>query len=171
MISDAAPMPSPRELFVVADGPNVARNGRHIGGRERDAAHRGHSSRMLFRLGHAVLDGLGQGCEAAVAPQPFASVERRTDRRSDAVCTVTARTRRVGNLAVEVFWGFSRSVINISLFFYFLQRQSVPLALANFAILIVFVFLSGFLSRRMVPIVNALNKQRAAMGARYFTRP
>ena len=56
---------------------------------------------MLLRLRHTVRDGLGDACEAAVAPQPLAGGQIGADRRADAARAVAAGACRAGDLAAE----------------------------------------------------------------------
>ena len=58
---------------LMSDGPDVGRHRAEVLLRQRDTAHRRHGAGMLLRLGHAVGDGIGDACEAAVAPQPLAA--------------------------------------------------------------------------------------------------
>ena len=80
---------------------------------------------------------------------------------------VSAVAEGLGALAIEVFWGLSRSVANLTLFFYFTAEQSVPLAVMNFIILLAFIALSTRFSQRMVPLTTKLNEQRAKLSATY----
>ncbi len=80
---------------------------------------------------------------------------------------VTAVSEGLGALAIEVFWGLSRSAANLTLFFYFTAEQSSGLALVNLVILVAFIALSMRFSQRMVPLAKALNEQRAKLGATY----
>jgi hypothetical protein len=56
---------------------------------------------MLLWLGHAALDGVGNALETSVAPQPIAAAKIGSDRRADAVGTVTPSTSRPGNLTMK----------------------------------------------------------------------
>ncbi len=73
----------------------------------------------------------------------------------------------LGGLLVEMLWGVSKSIANVMLFFIFTARESLPIAWANLGLLIAFVFVSGYLSRRMVPIAQELNIRRATLFGRY----
>ena len=78
---------------------------------------------------------------------PLASLNRRHS--GYLLSLVNAVADGLGNLAIEMFWGVSRSMVNLTLFFYFTARESVTIAVANTFVLIAFVALSGRLSKRM----------------------
>lgn len=63
----------------------------------------------------------------------------------------------------DIFWTFAKSISNMTLFFYFTARESVLIAVINLTILTVFISISTFLSRKMVPISDDLNRKRASL--------
>lgn len=63
----------------------------------------------------------------------------------------------------EIFWTFAKSISNLVLFFYFTARESVAIGFINLIILIIFISTSTFLSRKMIPIADELNKKRASL--------
>lgn len=67
----------------------------------------------------------------------------------------------------DIFWTFAKSISNMTLFFYFTARESFPIAVFNFIVLGVFISISTFLSRRMVPIADELNKKKASLAESY----
>lgn len=69
----------------------------------------------------------------------------------------------LGPIIFDIFWTFAKSISNMTLFFYFTARESVPIAFVNLIILSVFISISTFLSRKMVPIADELNKKRASL--------
>ncbi|MBX7144200.1 MAG: ABC transporter ATP-binding protein/permease [Oligoflexia bacterium] len=74
----------------------------------------------------------------------------------------------LGGLCVEIFWGLTRTAVNLLLFLIFAARESTVIASTNFGILVVFVAVSTRLSFRMVPLVSELNHRRASLGERYI---
>lgn len=74
---------------------------------------------------------------------------------------------RSGSLSVGMLWLLSHITVVMGLFFFFLARQSVGLALFNSALLCLFLIVSALLSRRMVPLMNASNLESAASGKRF----
>lgn len=67
----------------------------------------------------------------------------------------------------DIFWTYARSISTLSLFFYFTARESVRVALLNLFVLSLFVAISTYLSRKMVPIANELNRKRASLLEHY----
>jgi len=72
-----------------------------------------------------------------------------------------------GGFLVECVWGISKSIANFTLFFLVTARESVPLAMANTALLSLFVFISVQLSKRMVPLSRELTIARSKLMERY----
>ncbi len=70
-------------------------------------------------------------------------------------------------LSVEILWGLTYVVTNLSLFLYFTARQSSLIAGLNSVLLIVFVIFGTVLAQKVVPLMRALNLKRAAMFERY----
>ena len=66
-------------------------------------------------------------------------------------------------LLFDIFWTFARSISNMTLFFYFISKESVSIAILNLIVLVIFITISTALSRKMVPIANELNKKRASL--------
>ncbi|MBI1754916.1 ABC transporter ATP-binding protein, partial [Candidatus Azambacteria bacterium] len=67
----------------------------------------------------------------------------------------------------DLFWSFAKGTANIGLFFFFVARESPAIAFLNLIILGVFIAASTFLSRRMVPLADALNTSKATLLERY----
>ena len=76
-------------FFLVPDCPDVGCDGLHVTVRQRHASHWRHGAGMFLGLRHAVPNGLFDGLEAAVAPEPLAAGEIGAYRRPDAVGSVT----------------------------------------------------------------------------------
>ncbi len=66
-----------------------------------------------------------------------------------------------------IFWTVAGSISTISLFLFFMARESVFLAFVNFVILVVFVAVSVILSNKMVGRVKQMNTSRAKMLSLY----
>lgn len=64
-------------------------------------------------------------------------------------------------------WLVAHSIATLSLFFFFTARESVVIAVINSLILVLFLFVSLILSRKIVPIFSALNLKHAELTARY----
>lgn len=73
----------------------------------------------------------------------------------------------LGALSVEILWGLTHVLTNLSLFVFFTARQSGLVAAMNIALLILFVALSTVLARRIVPLMRELNLSRASLLERY----
>ncbi|MCI5066537.1 ABC transporter ATP-binding protein/permease [bacterium] len=79
-------------------------------------------------------------------------------------------TRACDGAAQVVFaavWLFAHSLATLSLFFFFTARESLFIALLNGCILILFLLVSVFFSRRMVPIAARLNLLHAVLIERF----
>ncbi|MEK9130195.1 MAG: ABC transporter ATP-binding protein [Patescibacteria group bacterium] len=63
----------------------------------------------------------------------------------------------------DIFGTFAKSISNMTLFFYFIARESIFIAIINLIVLTIFLIISTILSRKMVPIANELNKKRASL--------
>ncbi len=63
----------------------------------------------------------------------------------------------------DIFWTFAKGSATMALFFYFTARESVSIAMVNLVILVIFITVSTFLSRKMVPLAGDLNTQRASL--------
>ncbi|MFH0988271.1 MAG: ABC transporter ATP-binding protein [Parcubacteria group bacterium] len=61
------------------------------------------------------------------------------------------------------FWTFARGLSTLILFFYFTARESTFIAVTNLIVLAVFVTVSVFLARKMVPLADDLNKRKASL--------
>jgi len=59
----------------------------------------------------------------------------------------------------DMFWTFAKSISNLTLFFYFTARESLAIDFLNLVVLSIFISASTFLSRKMVPIADELNKK------------
>ena len=77
-------------LAPVTQRPDVVRQRRDLGRGELRSAHRGHHAHVLLRVRYAVGDRLGNGRDAAVAPQPFGVSEVGRERRALGVRSVAA---------------------------------------------------------------------------------
>jgi len=66
-----------------------------------------------------------------------------------------------------IFWTYARSISTLSLFFYFTAKESTAVAFLNLVVLSIFVAISTFLSRKMVPIADVLNAKRAQLMEQY----
>lgn len=67
----------------------------------------------------------------------------------------------------EIFWTFAKSIANITLFFYFTAKESAIIAIINLLILLIFIAISTYLSNKMVPIADKLNKKHASLMESY----
>lgn len=67
------------------------------------------------------------------------------------------------SILFNIFWQLSKGISTTILFFYFTARESIFIAIINLIIFIVFVALSGYLSQRIVPLADVLNKKRASL--------
>ncbi|MCK5320665.1 ABC transporter ATP-binding protein [Candidatus Parcubacteria bacterium] len=66
-------------------------------------------------------------------------------------------------LVFSAFWVFAHSISHLLLFFIFTARESLLVAFYNTIILSVFVVVSIFLSKKMIPIAKELNIKRAGL--------
>lgn len=62
-----------------------------------------------------------------------------------------------------MYWTYAVSVGTLVLFFIFTARESLALAFFNLAVLLSFVIISFFLSRKMVGLTDAQNKRHASL--------
>lgn len=69
----------------------------------------------------------------------------------------------LARIVYEFFWSFAKSISSVILFFYFTARESFGIAIINLCILVVFITVSTFLARKIVVIVDELNKKRASL--------
>ncbi len=84
------------------------------------------------------------------------------------ILTLAARVSDgLGNVIIDILWGLSRSIAQLALFFWATAAQSVGLATLNLLVLFVFILTSRSLSKRMVPLADRLNQDRATMLAGY----
>ncbi len=67
------------------------------------------------------------------------------------------------NVIFDLFWTLSHSIANITLFFYFSARESIPIAVFNVVVLVVFIVTSTWLAGKMVPLIEGLNVRRASL--------
>jgi ABC-type multidrug transport system fused ATPase/permease subunit len=74
---------------------------------------------------------------------------------------------RSGGLSIGMLWLLSHIAVVMGLFFFFLARQSLGLAVFNSGLLLLFLVVSALLSRRMVPLMNQVNLESAAFGKRF----
>jgi ABC-type multidrug transport system fused ATPase/permease subunit len=70
-------------------------------------------------------------------------------------------------ILASMFWNLAHSIANINLFFFFIAKESLPIAFLNLGIMTVFIILSLYLSKKMIPIVEDLNKKRASLSGSY----
>lgn len=63
----------------------------------------------------------------------------------------------------EIFWQLLPGVLLVVLFFVYIARESVALAVFNLVIMTIFVVISSLLSRKMVPIAAEQNRRNAAL--------
>ncbi len=68
----------------------------------------------------------------------------------------------LGQITDSIYWTLAESIASMSLFFYFTARESISIALLNTIIIVVFIIVSFFLSKQMVPIADKLNEKRAS---------
>src|SRR6185437_1690097 len=88
-------------LLLVAERPDVVGHGGKVGlGQLRTAVGR-HRAGVVLRLRHTLRDGPRDRLDAAVAPQPFAAGQIRTDRRALAVGAVTPRAGSAVDLSLK----------------------------------------------------------------------
>lgn len=66
-------------------------------------------------------------------------------------------------LVFSAFWVFAHSISHLLLFFIFTARESLLVAFYNTIILSIFVVVSIFLSKKMIPIAKELNIKRAGL--------
>jgi ABC-type multidrug transport system fused ATPase/permease subunit len=67
----------------------------------------------------------------------------------------------------DIFWVFAKSISNMALFFYFTAKESLSIAFVNLLILIVFIAISTYLARKIVPIADTTNRKEAALLEKY----
>lgn len=72
-----------------------------------------------------------------------------------------------GALVFTMIWLLAHGLATTVLFFAFTARESVGVAVLNMCILIVFLFVSVLLSRKFVPLANALNVAAAKLSERF----
>jgi ATP-binding cassette subfamily B protein len=70
-------------------------------------------------------------------------------------------------LTVTLLWLLSHIVVVMALFFAFTARESVPIALVNLLLMVVFLSVSLWFSARMVPLLSELNLASARAGQRF----
>lgn len=80
---------------------------------------------------------------------------------------VSAVSDSLGGLAIEMFWGWAKSLATVVIFFWATARESAPIALFNAAVLVVFIAVTSKLARQMVPLTNKAAVLRAALFGRY----
>ncbi|MCK4744788.1 ABC transporter ATP-binding protein [Candidatus Parcubacteria bacterium] len=68
-----------------------------------------------------------------------------------------------GRGILGVFWCFAHSIATLSLFFFFTARESFGVAFLNLAVLLVFLIVSVFLSKKIILIADELNLKRASL--------
>ncbi len=96
------------------------------------------------------------------------SLDRMVEHHSGYVLSLLNRIcQGVPALIFNSFWDIARGFTTLLLFFLVTARESVLLALGNTLILLFFVTLSIYLSGKMVPIIDAVNKKRAGMLSSY----
>jgi len=66
-------------------------------------------------------------------------------------------------LFIDLLWSYTYLFVTTILFFVYIVRESWELAVLNAGIIIVFSILSYFLSRQMIPLMEAHNKKRASL--------
>jgi len=74
----------------------------------------------------------------------------------------------VGGLTSNIVWLFGHITTTLSLFVFFTARESRSLAVLNLAILAVFVCVSVYLSRKIVPLADERNKTQALVMERFI---
>ncbi len=72
-----------------------------------------------------------------------------------------------GRLVNTMLWLVSYCFITLGLFYFITARESVPLAIANCLVLILFLGISVYLSMGMVPLIRALNLASARFTERF----
>jgi ABC-type bacteriocin/lantibiotic exporter with double-glycine peptidase domain len=80
---------------------------------------------------------------------------------------VSRVTGNAGSLAVSLIWLSAHIVVVTTLFFIFTARESVPIALLNLVLMVVFLLVSLWFSARMVPLLAELNVASARAGQRF----
>lgn len=84
-----------------------------------------------------------------------------------ALSLISTVSEGLGHLSVELLWGLTYILTNLSLFFYFTAKESVPVAVVNLVLMSVFVVISTILAQKIVPIISSLNMSRASLLERY----
>lgn len=67
------------------------------------------------------------------------------------------------SITFGIFWCFAHSIANITLFFFFTARESLNIAFLNLTVLIIFLIVSIFLSKKIILIADELNFKRASL--------
>lgn len=114
-------------------------------------------------------ESLAQKSSNEIRLQYFSALERMpiaklSEHHSGYALSLINRVADSANLfLIDLLWMVARTISVIGLFFYFTARTSVPAALANVGILVVFMTISLLLSRRMMQLQSDLNKNRATL--------
>lgn len=69
----------------------------------------------------------------------------------------------IGNIIFAIFWHLLPGILLLILFFTYMARESVPLAILNLFIMSGFVITSSILARKMVPIAAEQNRRDASL--------
>ena len=85
----------------MSESPHVGCYRGHLLGGKIGTAHRRHRTRVVLRVRHTIDDGLGNGSEAAVTPQPFARSKIGSHWGTLAVLAVTAPTGGAADFSAE----------------------------------------------------------------------
>jgi ATP-binding cassette subfamily B protein len=91
-------------------------------------------------------------------------LERLHDHHSGYVLSLVNQVARgMFDVFFSFFWGLAGGFANLGLFFFFMARESVPLALVNFVILAVFLAVSTYLAGKIAIYNRLTNLKTAAM--------
>jgi ABC-type bacteriocin/lantibiotic exporter with double-glycine peptidase domain len=74
----------------------------------------------------------------------------------------------ISSTCFTLIWLAGHLTITLTLFFIFTARESIPLAIANLMLLILFVFISLLLSRKIVPLADTVNRTSASLAERFI---
>lgn len=76
-------------------------------------------------------------------------------------------TGTANRLTTFAFWALSHSISTLILFFIFTARESVPIAFLNLVVLVLFMAINFFLSKKVVLLASELNLKRAELIGHY----
>jgi ABC-type bacteriocin/lantibiotic exporter with double-glycine peptidase domain len=74
----------------------------------------------------------------------------------------------IGSLTGTMVWLIGQLCVVLALFLFFTARESIPLACANSAVLMVFVLVNLFLSKRIARLADSLNRTQATVMERFL---